>query len=88
MRLTQCYQSVTAPKCPHCELQVEFATLCLLCRFSYGKLIVDVCEDTVTFPVGSWLRCGRLVSYWDMTLLSFQQAQGNAILVLGPLQCR
>ena len=30
---------------------------------------MDVCDDTVTFPVGSWLRCGRLVSYWDMTVI-------------------
>ena len=62
---------------PHCA--------CYAVSVRVNMWIVDVCDDTVTFPVGIWLRGGRLVSFWDMTLLLFQQAWGNAILVLGPL---
>ena len=88
LRFIQCYRSVTAPKCPHCELQVEFATLCLLCRFGMCKLIVVACDDTVSFPVDDWLRCDYGGLFWEMSLLLFRQAKGNAILLLGPLQCR
>ena len=74
LRFIQCYRSVTAPKCPHCELQVEFATLCLLCRFVMCKLIVVAFDDTVSFPVDYWLRCDYGGLFWEMSLLLFRQA--------------